>query len=383
MTRSSALLRRAAAIVVAAVVIVAAPSADAIETSAREAILIDANTGAVLFAKNPDQRMTPSSMTKMLTVAVLFQHLKDGQISLEDTLPVSEKAWRKQGSKMFVAVNSRVKVEDLIQGIVVQSGNDACIVVAEGLAGSEDAFAELLNREAQKIGMTSSHFVNASGWPAPDHYSTARDLSKLAKYTIENFPQFYHYYSEKTFTYNGIKQGNRNPLLYKDIGADGLKTGHTEAGGYGLTASAVRDGRRLILVLNGLPSVKARAQESERLMDYGFREFKNYALFKSGDKVSDAKVWMGVGPSVPLIIKKDVTVTLPRKSRRDLKVSVHYNGPIPAPVAKGAELAKLRIEAPDIDPIEIPLYAGADVTRLGMFSRLGAALKYILWGEAG
>ena len=224
--------------------VLAGPSAaEAIEISAAQAILVDFETGEVLFEKNADAPMTPSSMSKIITVYKVFEHLKDGRLELSDSFPVSEKAWRKKGSKMFVAVNSRVKVEDLIRGIVVQSGNDASIVVAEGLAGSEDAFAAELNKKAQELGMTNSHFVNASGWPNPEHQTTARDLAKLAAATIRDFPGYYHYYSEKTFTYNGIKQGNRNPLIYRNVGADGLKTGHTEAGGYGLTASALRNGR--------------------------------------------------------------------------------------------------------------------------------------------
>ncbi len=363
--------------------VTAVQAAGTIETSARQAILLDTTTGAVLFEKNADQPMPPSSMGKIMTVYKVFERLKDGQLSLDDRFVVSEKAWRKQGSKMFVRVNSRVKVEDLIRGIVVQSGNDASIVVAEGLSGSEGAFAEELNRTAKELGMTNSHFVNSSGWPDPEHRTTARDLAKLSQATIENFPEYYHYYAEKAFTYNGIRQGNRNPALYRNIGSDGLKTGHTEEAGYGLAASAVRDGRRLILVVNGLPSKKARAIESERMFDWGFREFNNYALFKSGETVADAEVWMGAAGSVPLVIGQDVLLTLSRKARRGMKVSVLYDGPFAAPVAEGTPLAMLKIEAAGVNPVEYPLIAGSDVPRLGMFSRLGAALKFVLWGESG
>ena len=365
-------------------VILAVPRpAGALESLGKQVILVDAKTGAVLFEKNADEAMPPSSMSKIMTVYKLFEQLKDGRLAMDDTFRVSEKAWRKKGSKMFVSVNSRVRVEDLIRGIIVQSGNDASIVVAEGIAGSEGAFAQELNEVARRIGMTNSSFMNASGWPNPEHYTTARDLSILARATINNFPDFYHFYSEKTFTYNGIKQGNRNPTIYRNIGSDGLKTGHTEAAGYGLTASAIRKGRRLILVINGLPSKKSRATESERLIDWGFRAFDNYALFKAGETVLKAQVWMGEQGSVPLVIEKDLELTLGRHVRKKMKVSVVYDQPIPAPIKKGDPLAVLKVELPNQAPLEIPLLSGGDVTRLGMFSRLGAAIKFILWGETG
>lgn len=355
----------------------------AIETAAKQAIMIDITTGAVLLNKNADQRMPPSSMSKIMTIYKVFERLKDGRLSLNDTFAVSEKAWRKKGSKMFVAVNSRVKVEDLIRGIIVQSGNDATIVVAEGIAGSEDAFAEELNETAQQLGMTNSHFVNASGWPAEGHETTARDLAKLAVATIKNFPKLYHYYADKSFTYNGIKQSNRNPTLYRNIGSDGLKTGHTEAAGYGLTASAIRNGRRLVLVLNGLSSKKARSTESERLIDWGYREFNNYSLFRAGETVNEAQVWMGDVGSVPLVIEQELILTLPRKARRGMKVKVKYEEPLAAPVKKGDSVAILTVEVPGRTPLEVPLVAGADVNKLGVVSRLGAAIKFILWGESG
>ena len=355
----------------------------AIELSASQAILIDFQTGEVLFEKDADLAMTPSSMSKIMTVYKIFERLKDGRLQLTDSFAVSEKAWRKMGSKMFVAVNSRVKVEDLIRGIVVQSGNDASIVVAEGLAGSEDAFAAELNETARELGMGNSNFVNASGWPDADHRTTARDLAKLALATIRNFPDYYHYYSEQSFSYNGIKQGNRNPLIYRDVGADGLKTGHTEAGGFGLTASAIRGGRRLVAVLNGMPTKKARGRDAERLMDWGFREFNNYTLFEKGAKVSTAPVWMGAAGSVALVLPDSLTLSLPVKARRKMVVKVAMNSPVPAPVKKGDQLARLKIEMPGRAPMEFPLLAGEDVERLGAISRLAAALRFILFGEAG
>jgi len=370
------------AIVFCLVLLTSQPSA-AFETSASEAIVIDAETGAVLFEKNADELTPPSSMTKIMTAYMVFERLKDGSLSLDDKFRVSEKAWRKGGSKMFVEVGKRVRVEDLLRGIIVQSGNDACIVIAEGLAGSEETFAADMTAKAREIGMTQSIFKNASGWPDPQHLVTVRDLSTLALRTIEDFPDLYRYYSEKEFTFNKIRQSNRNPLLFRVRGADGVKTGHTEAAGYGLVGTAKRKDRRIIAVLNGMESAKERASESERVIEWAFREFNNYKLFAAGEKVIDADVWLGNAISVPLLIEKSVKLTLPRKARRKMKVSVRYNSPIPAPIRKGDRLATLVIEAPDVATHEIPLISGAEVSRLGLFGRLGAALKYILWGASG
>ena len=381
-TRIESGLSLAAALVFGLTVLLGAGPARALDTEAKQAILVDWDTGTILFEKNADEPMHPSSMSKLMTVYMLFDRLKSGSVKLDDEFPVSEKAWRMGGSKMFVDLGSKVKVADLIQGIVVQSGNDACIVVAEGLAGNEEAFAEEMNKKAKEIGLEHSTFKNATGWPDPEHLMTARDLSILARRTIADFPDYYHYYGEIDFTYHGIKQGNRNPLLYKDIGADGLKTGHTDEGGYGLTGSAKRGDRRLILVLNGLPSMKSRFEESERVMEWGFREFDNYTVFKKDSTVSEAEVWLGDQAMVPLVPESDLKVTLPKKSRRGMKVTVKYDGPIPAPIAKGTKLAKLVIEAPEMPPMEIPLVAGADVGKLGFSGRVVAALKHVVWGAA-
>lgn len=355
----------------------------AIETAGRQAIIVDYDTGAVLFEKNADEPMHPASMTKLMTVYLLFERLKSGQISLEDKLPVSEKAWRKGGSKMFVDVNSKVSISDLMRGIVVQSGNDACIVVAEGLAGSVAAFAELMNEKAKELGMTNSHFVNPSGWPDPEHLMTARDLATLAKHLIHDFPDHYEIFSEKEFTYNGIRQGNRNPLLYRDMGVDGLKTGHTEAAGYGLTASAERNGRRVILVVHGLDSVQARADESARLIEWAFREFDNYDLVKAGESVATAPVWLGESDTVPLVVKKDLVATLPRNKRDEVQVAARFDGPIPAPIEAGQQVGELVITAPGMEPTETPLYAGATVEKLGFGGRIIASLAHLLFsGDA-
>ena len=357
-------------------------SAQALETPAKQVLLIDYDTGAVLFEKNAETRMYPASMTKMMTAHMVFKQLKNGALSLEDTFPVSKKAWKKGGSKMFVEVGKRVSIEDLLRGIIIQSGNDATIVVAEGISGSEEAFAREMTEEALEIGMTGSQFQNASGWPDPDHYTTARDLATLAGSTIRDYSDYYHIYSEKEFTFSGIKQSNRNPLIRGDFeGADGLKTGHTEASGYGLTASAERDGRRLILVINGLDSQKARAVESERLLSWGFREWNRYPLFQAGETVGEAPVWLGAEGTVPMIVKDEVLLTMRRKYRDELKVSIRYTEPVPAPIAKDSVLGALVIEAPEMETIEMPLYAAEDVPQLGMFGRLSAAFQYLLWGE--
>lgn len=360
-----------------------ASQASALETSAREAILLDYDTGTILYQKDADKPMPPASMTKIMTVFMAFERLKDGRLSMDDTIAISEKAWRKGGSKMFVKVNTRVAVHDILHGIIVQSGNDAAIALAEALGGTEEAFAEEMTRRAHEIGLTSSTFRNATGWPDPEHRTTAHDLSRLAVETIRRFPEYYPIYSETKFTYNKIKQGNRNPLLYKNMGADGLKTGHTEAAGYGLTASAVRNGRRLVLVVNGLGSVAARSRESEALLDWGFREFDNYNLFEKGAIVADADVWLGNAKTVPLVTDSDVLLTLKRSSRQKMKVSVVYEGPVPAPIAAGTQLAMLKVSAPDMDDVTIPLYAAEDVDQLGVFGKVGAAVEYLVWGSGG
>jgi serine-type D-Ala-D-Ala carboxypeptidase (penicillin-binding protein 5/6) len=359
----------------------AEPNIGPIDTQAQHALVMEADTGAILLDKNAEERMPPASMSKVMTAYVVFQYLKEGRAKLDDELPVSEKAWRTQGSKMFVPLGGRIKIEDLIRGMVIQSGNDACVVLAEGLAGSEQAFVDQMNETAKKIGLTNSHFADVNGLPNPDHYMSARDLAVLALRTIKDFPEYYKYYSEKEFKFNNINQGNRNPLLYKDLGADGLKTGHTEEAGYSLVASAVRGDRRVILVLGGLPSMKARAQESERLLEWAFREYNNYKLFSAGDKVDEGDVWLGAEPKVPLTVDKDLIVTLPRKSRKEMKVTVTYDRPIPAPVKKGDELGKITVAAPDVSPVERPLYAGADVDRMGMFGRVAVAAGSWIWGN--
>ncbi|MGE0257381.1 MAG: D-alanyl-D-alanine carboxypeptidase family protein [Alphaproteobacteria bacterium] len=352
-----------------------------IDTQARSALVMEVETGTVLLNKNADERIPPASMSKLMTAYLVFDYLKQGRAKLDDELPVSEKAWRTGGSKMFVPLGERVKISDLIRGMVVQSGNDACVVLAEGLAGSEAAFVEQMNNEAKKIGLTNSHFANVDGLPNPDHWMTAHDLAVVAMRTIKDFPEYYAIYGEKDFTFNKITQGNRNPLLYKDLGADGLKTGHTEEAGYSLVGSAKRGDRRVLVVLSGLPSAKARAQESERLIEWAFREYNTVPLFTAGATVDDAQVWLGERPKVPLTVTKDLAVTVPRKSRKDMKVTVSYDQPVAAPVKQGQPLGKVVVTVPDMAPMETPLVAAADVERLGPLGRIAGVAGHMIWGS--
>jgi D-alanyl-D-alanine carboxypeptidase (penicillin-binding protein 5/6) len=355
--------------------------AHAMETTAKNAFLIDASTGTILMEKDADVATAPASMSKIMLLYMLFERLAEGNLTMDDTFAVSEKAWRMGGSKMFVGVNTRVSISDLLRGVIVQSGNDASIVIAEGLGGTELNFSAEMTARGAELGLTNSVFKNATGWPKEGHVMSARDIGILSLRLINDFPQFYPIFAETSFTYSNIKQSNRNPLLYAFPGADGLKTGYTEASGYGLVGSAVRNGRRLILVLNGLDSSQDRAREAERLLDWGFREFANYTLFTEGEVVENAPVWLGVQSTVPLVIQDELTLTLSRSARRNMTVKTVYQGPIPARVESGTELAKLVIEAPDTQSVELPLFAGADVDRLGVFGRLGAAVSFLVWGE--
>jgi D-alanyl-D-alanine carboxypeptidase (penicillin-binding protein 5/6) len=361
--------------------------AENIETSAKQAIIVDYTTGAVLMEKNADELMVPSSMSKLMTLYMVFDKLKQGAWKMSDSLPVSETAWKRHyktdESLMFLPVNSTAKVEDLLRGVIIQSGNDACSVLAEAVSGSEEAFAEEETQKGRKMGLTNSTFRNASGTPDAGHLMTARDLSLLARHLISDFPEYYPLFAERSFVYNNIKQDNRNPLLWNTQGADGLKTGHTEAAGYGVTASVKRGDRRVVMVLNGMSSMKDRWAEGPRMMEWAFREFENYTLLKPGDSITDAEVWLGDAATVPLVAKDKLEVTLPRRVRRDMKVSAVYTGPIPAPIKKGDTVGKLVISAPGVETMELPLVAGADVPKLGFTGRISAALRRIIWGAKG
>jgi serine-type D-Ala-D-Ala carboxypeptidase (penicillin-binding protein 5/6) len=366
-----------------AFLLIAAPAyAEPVETSAAQVYLIDAGTGAVLLAKREGERMPTSSMSKTMTMYMVFGALKEGRLHLDDELLVSEKSWRMEGSKMFIHVGDKVKVEDLVRGVLIQSGNDAAVALAEGISGSEEAFAAAMTAKAKELGMNDSNFVNASGWPADGHYSTAKDLAILAQRIIADFPDYYHYFSEREFTYNKIRQQNRDPLLGRLAGADGLKTGHTEIAGYGLIGSAQRDGRRLVLVMNGLQSQEARAQEGIRLMEWAFRNFENKEIVKAGEVVGAAKVWLGAVDEVPLAARESLTAVLPVASRSGVKIALEYNEPVKAPIARGAVIGKLKITVPDQPERFVDLVAGADVARAGLFARVKARLNYLVTGRS-
>ena len=335
------------------------------ETSATAAILIDHGSGAVLFSKDADVSIPPASMSKLMTAYLVFDSLKSGRLSMDDRLRVSEKAWRMGGSKMFVKVNDAIPVGDLLRGVIIQSGNDACIVLAEAIAGSEEAFALRMTAKARELGMTQSTFMNATGWPHPEHRMSARDLGIVAERILTDFPEYYHIYSEREFTWEGIRQANRNPLLGATPGADGLKTGHTEEAGYGLVGSAERDGRRLTLVVSGLVSERQRAQEAERLLNWGFREFETFTVGHPGLKVGEAEVWIGEQPKVSLVVENPLTISAPTGAREQVQAQIVYNGPAPAPILRGQRLGSLRVSAPGVDPIDIPLVAGEDVAKGG------------------
>ena len=351
-------------------------------TLASHAFMVDFDTGMVLYEKNPDMRMPTSSMSKVMTMYVIFEALKNGQISLNDEFLVSEKAWRKGGSKMFVEVDKSVRVEDLVRGVIVQSGNDATIVLAKGLAGTEEYFAKALTAKAKELGMSNSNFMNASGWPDPEHYSTPRDLATLGVAIIKNFPDYYGYYAEKEFTYNNITQRNRNPLLYRNIGADGIKTGHTDVGGYGLIGSGVHNGRRVVLVVNGLEDEQARAKESAKLLEWGLRGFQNVSLLKGDEPVAKIDVAMGKDDSIVAVTGRDLDITLPTLERQGLKIEVRMTEPLIAPIEKGQKIGMMSIHVPQLTTLDVPLLAVQDVPRMGLISRTFTKAKMLFFSRA-
>lgn len=351
------------------------------ETAAKAAILIDHRNGTVLFDKNADQPIEPASMSKLMTALMVFEALEAGTLSLEQALPVSKKAWRMGGSRMFVEVDTRVTVEDLLRGVIVQSGNDACVVLAEALAGSEEAFAARMTERAKAMGLRAATFKNATGWPDPEHLMSVRDLATIAKAIIDEYPQYYEFYGIKEFTYNDITQANRNPLLQAGIvGVDGMKTGYTRSAGYGLVASAERDARRLILVVAGLESPRQRRTESERLLEHGFRDFTEYRLFDYAESVVNVPVWQGAAPDVPLVGEGVIGVTLERPQRDGLEVDISYDTPVVAPIEQGQQLGRMRLHIPGEPMVELPLVAGEAVPRAGVGGRMMGALNYLLWG---
>jgi len=372
------------------------PAYALVETSAEHAVLMDGDTGQVLWEKDADVPMPPASMSKLMTLELLFSRLKDGRVKLTDKFSVSDRAWKTGGSKMFVSTGSEIPVEDLIRGIIIQSGNDACVVVAEALGGTVEGFVDMMNQRAKQLGLKNSHFVNPNGLPdPPGQLMSVRDLALLARHIIKAYPDYYKYFGERDFTWNNIHQPNRNTVLEKFPGADGLKTGFTDASGYGVVASAVKNGERLILVLGGLryPDLdkfsdvkrdwiaeQRRGDEAARVLGVAFREFRSYALFKPGQTVASADVWQGASDTVPLTVGQPLAVAMQVDSRRGMKVTLHYDGPVQAPVAKGQEIGTLEITAPDFPGMTVPLYAAEAVPSAGLFARVMDGLHALVVG---
>ncbi|WP_119307867.1 D-alanyl-D-alanine carboxypeptidase family protein [Cohaesibacter haloalkalitolerans] len=355
------------------------------ETAAKHAYLIDFNSGSVLFSKEEDEPVPPASLAKLMTLEVVFHALKTGQLKLDEEFYISEHAWREGGansggSTMFAKLGSMVPLDALLHGIIVQSGNDACIAVAEGMAGNEETFAQLMNKRAEEIGLTSSHFVNSTGLPADGQKVTARDLAVLARHIIEEYPEYYHYFAIPEYTWNNITQQNRNPILGFTEGADGLKTGHTEAAGYCLVASAKRGDERLIAVLTGMKSQKERREEARKIMNWGFRAFTSRRIFDPDEKIAYANVFGGDKAEVMLVSKRPVSLFMPRSQEGNLKARVVYDGPLRAPLEEGVEVATLKVWNDDKLIYEAPLITGESIGRGTTSQRAIGALKELLLG---
>jgi D-alanyl-D-alanine carboxypeptidase (penicillin-binding protein 5/6) len=367
----------------ASAVALLATQASAFDTSARAAFVLDYTTGTVLMAKNADEALPPASMSKLMTLYMAFEAVRDGRLQLDERLPVSQHAMSYGGSTMFLNTTDRVAVEDLLRGIIVLSGNDACAVIAEALSpnGTEAGFAELMTRRAQQLGMTNSTFENASGWPAPNHRMSVRDLTLLATRIIEDFPEFYPIFAERRFEFDGrapSNVNNRNPLLRLDIGADGLKTGHTQEAGYGLVGSAEQDGRRVIFTISGLDSERARAEEAESIVNWAFRQFAERTLVEQGSAVAQAEVWLGAEDSVGLVAKEDVTLLVPVTPGTMLEAEVVYTGPLKAPISAGQQLAELIIRPEGLPEHRVPLFAEHAVAGGGFGKRMMVVSQALL-----
>ncbi|RMD93390.1 MAG: D-alanyl-D-alanine carboxypeptidase [Alphaproteobacteria bacterium] len=375
----------AAAALALGLLALALPAA-AFETRARAAYVYDLTTDTVLLEKNADLALPPASMSKLMTLNMLFEALEDGRVSLDTRFRVSTRAKSMGGSTMFLNERDRPTVEQLIKGIIVLSGNDACVVVAEGLAGTEEAFARLMNERARAIGLTNSSFANASGWPHPNQRMSARDLGKLATRLITEFPQYYGYFSITEFPFDGRapdNRFNRNPLLRLGIGADGLKTGHTAEAGYGLVGSAVQGGRRIVFVIMGLDSEAARAEEGERIINWAFRQFVIKTVAEKGKVLAEAPVWMGARDRVGLVVPEDVKLLIPALVREGLSAEISFRAPLQAPLQAGQEVAQMTIHVPGMAEARVPLVAEADVAPGGMWKRIRTALSVLLARYAG
>jgi D-alanyl-D-alanine carboxypeptidase (penicillin-binding protein 5/6) len=360
------------------------PKKDEFQTKAPRAIMIDAESGSILFEKNADELMAPSSLAKLMTAEVVFNEIKQGRLKLDKEFAVSEFAWRRGGapshtSSMFAPIHSKVAVKDLLSGMIIQSGNDAAIALAEGVAGTEPKFAELMNKRARELGMARAFFTNSTGLPDPPLVVTARELGMLARHIIKTYPEFYPIYGEKEFTWNKIRQQNRNPLLAMSIGADGMKTGFTEDGGYGLVGSAVQNGTRLILVINGLESSTERANEGKRLLEWGFKAFEQKYLFAEGQTIGDAKVFGGAHWTVPLQARGGVNLLVPKGVNERITARIVYSGPVRAPVQEGQRIGTLKVWRADNLVLEVPLHAAESVARGGITGRaFDAATEFVI-----
>ena len=350
----------------------------AIETRAYSAVILDSNSNIILFEKNSDVKQGPASMSKLMLTYIVFERLQNNTLSLDHEFLVSKKAWKYGGSKMFVNAGDMVSVNDLLKGIIIQSGNDACIVLAEGLSGSEENMVEEMNDKSIEIGLTGSNFTNVTGWPHQDHYMTLRDIAHLSKLIIDKFPEYYYLFSVNEFTYNDIKQFNRNSLISID-GYDGLKTGRTTQSGFGIAASSKRNNRRIISVVNGLNTDKERINETKKLVNWAFREFITLDLYKAGDTIQSAKVWLGKEPFVPLVLNDDLVITIKKKNIDKYKIKLVYETPIISPIKKGDKIAKLHLIEGDNTKTK-DIYAGKNIEKISRFYRSFSIVNYLLFG---
>ena len=352
-----------------------------ITTPAKQVIIYDHEVDQVLFQKNADELMKPASMAKVMTAYIVFDRIKDKSLNMSDTFLVSDKAWRMGGSRSFLELNSNVSIKDLLMGLIVQSGNDAAVVLAEGISGDEEAFAREMNRYAKLIGMKNTYFTNSTGWPHPDLQTTSRDLVILTKKIIEDFPNLYKLFKEKVFTYNNIKQSNRNPLLYTMNGADGLKTGHTNESGYGLIGSIKRNDRRITVVINGLKSKKNRTFESKRLFNIVYRETSLLSLFNEQKTLAKANVWLGKKSQINIVAQKPLNKIVSPLQLNKTKIRLEWMDPLPAPILKGDIVGKVYITIPGNDVIQENLISSQDVDKMSSFMRLKTILKFLLYGD--
>lgn len=338
-------------------------------------VLMDPKSGRIIMEENSHERLPPASLTKMMTAYIVERELDEGRIAMSDMVPISVNAWKTEGSRTFVREGTQVSVEDLLRGVIIQSGNDASVALAEFVAGSEDAFVDIMNQQAQLLGMKDTNFENATGLPSPDHFSTAYDLAMLAQAIINDYPENYPLYAEKHFTYNNIRQPNRNSLLWRDDSVDGLKTGHTEEAGYCLVASAKRNDTRLIAVVMGTNSSEARAQEIQKMLNYGFRYYESERLFQSGQELIEARVWGGQTDQLSVGMTEDVYVTIPRGSRNDLESTVDLDSVIKAPIKVGDELGRFKVSYNGEVLVDQPVLALTEVPEGGFFKRIWDAIK--------